>query len=145
MAESIIDFNRYIGTLQNHFDTDVCIFETFKMIVDDMNELHSVDVEDTIAEGYSPLNPQLYSIKIYYPISHGELPMSSVVYRKSTPITPADVYNIKLSESNIEAYINISDTYRSSFMNGPKLRDVVNGNTLTGLTEYKDGYALVLD
>lgn len=155
---SVQDFNRYLEQI-HQLDESVGLDENFEKLTKLLRSLFA-DVEDIIERGEEPLTPALYQIKIYYPISQGELPLQAVQYNTNRAITPSDllntisaVYNQPLTESNIRAYIELDPKYQDlrdpiyqiSFMGGPKLRDVVGGNILKGLQPYADGYTVMIE
>lgn len=115
------------------------------------------EIQQLLEEGRRPLQPPLYEVTIYYPISRrGELPPSPVTYRSPTPITPAElidsmaaIYQTPLDSNNIQAYLQLGSDYadlnepilRSPIMGGPKLRDVIDGHP-EALVPYRGGYLL---
>lgn len=157
MNASVANFNAYLRKIQDEYDIDIGPDDNFERVA---QELRSLNVEESIVEGQRSLNPPLYQIKLYYPISRGELPMQSMTYATEEPITAADllnsiaeVYRTSLSSENVQAYINLNSAYENlrepilyiHFMGGPKLRDVISATNLLGLRQYEDGYTLILE
>jgi len=155
-------FNRYLERLAD-LDVDLSVDTSFTDIEKDLREIAETyeeepeEITELIEEGRRPLQPFLYNLTVYYPISrYADLPLSPVVYQSPKPITPADiidsigaVYRTPLSQETINAYIQIDPRYsslnepilRTSIMGGPKLRDVVSGHS-ESLQPYHDGYRL---
>lgn len=158
------DFNRYLQSLAS-LDIDYQTDSDFQNVENELHEIAQTYVEEPLeirqilAAGRRPLEPFVYDLTIYYPISrHGEFPPSPVTYRSPNPITPADlinsineVYRTPLSQATIDAYIKMNPSYadlnepilRIPILGGPKLRDVVNDYP-TSLQPYRDGYLLKL-
>lgn len=154
---SVLNFNKYLQQIHD-LDMDVGIDDDFARLVKELRSSFA-DVDDIIARGEEPLTPPLYQLKIYYPISQGELPLQAVEYKTNRAIVPADVintiaavYNQPLTEANIQAYIKVNPKYEDlrdpiyqiPFMGGAKLRDVINADNLKELRPYNDGYTLIL-
>jgi len=156
--ESIADFNKYLHELREEYDLEIGIADDFQRLVRELHGMYA-ETETVIQSGLQPLSPPMYQVRIYYPVSRGELPLQKVEYASTSPITPADlinsiasVYKERLTEENIQAYIDLSPDYntlrdsffRISFIGGPRLRDVIKGDRLHALEPYEDGYLVQL-
>ena len=161
MQPAIQQFNEYLQQLVD-LDVDYQVDSSYRDVEKDLEEIveNYEEARPVLGRGRQPLQPPIYDLTIYYPISRrGELPPSPVTYRSPNPITPADliesigaVYRSPLSQQNIDAYIRIGPDYtdlnspilRGKIMGGPKLRDVVGGHP-AALIPYQNGYLLRLD
>lgn len=157
-------FNQYLQRLIN-LDLDLSVDSSFLDIEKELHEIAETyeeepeEITELLAEGRQPLQPLIYNLTIYYPISRrGEIPPSPVTYQSPNPITPGNVidsinavYLTPLTQANIDAYIRIDPSYNDlndpilkiPIMGGPKLRDVVSGY-ISSLQPYQDGYLLAL-
>lgn len=157
-------FNRYLKRLAE-LDVDYEVDTSFADVEKDLHDIAETyeeepeEITELLAEMRAPLQPPLYNLTVYYPISRrGEIPPTPAVYASPRPITPADLidsinafYRIPLNQANIDAYIRLNPEYRdlndpilrTAIMGGPKLRDVIDGRP-TSLRPYQDGYLLQL-
>lgn len=157
-------FNRYLERLAElgvdyEVDTSFADVEKDLREIADTYEEEPEEITQLLREARAPLQPPIYNLTIYYPISRrGEILPTPAVYASPRPITPADLidsinafYRIPLNQANIDAYIRIDPRYndlnepilRAPIMGGPTLRDVVSGYP-SALRPYQDGYLLVL-
>jgi hypothetical protein len=125
-----------------------------------------LDISENYQEGTEVLNnlnqPLGFDdgqIKIYYPISHGELEPIYEIYKVDPETRPRDLldtfskfYSRPLAQGNIDYYLSLGEQYNYllepilyiKHSGGPKVRDLVN-EYITEIVPYQDGYLLVIE
>lgn len=149
--QAIDNFNQIIANLSPRIDKDLTL--------ENLKEFNGKDLvpisQRTLQLLYTPLNPPLNELTIYYPVSrYDEFPNSPITYVTNIPIRPIDIlqtivdtYKTPLQKANIDAYIMEDDEQYSDLLEipNPQLSDAMSDNVfLQSLQPFQKGYVLNL-
>lgn len=149
--QAIEKFNQIIEKLTPHIDRDLTL--------ENLKEYNGQDLvpisQATLQLLLTPLNPPIYGLTIYYPVSrYDEFPDSPITYATNRPISPIEIlqsivatYKTPLQRANIEAYIREDEDQYSHLLDTPNpiLSDTMGDRVfLESLQPYENGYVLSL-
>ena len=148
-------FNRLLVELKD-FQVDLSIDSRGKNIREDLEETNAEEADAVLEEFNKPLDPPIYNLVIYYPISDGLFAPIRREYRSTNPVIPTDIFDVisafyetKLNQDYIDAYLSTgkyeylrTPIYKSF---GIKFYDLVKNKYISQLNPYQEGYLLQLE